>query len=121
MAAGIFSTTRVVGDSIAIAGAGAILISTIRAQLPALLTRTSVIDQSRMVELANLIARGDINGAASSIPSLYRDTFIQAANQSYTMALQTIFFVITCVSFATAILTLALVRTSDMVEEPILD
>jgi EmrB/QacA subfamily drug resistance transporter len=117
MAAGMFSTMRLVSSSTAIAGIGTILITLTQSRLLKLIADTPVASGGRATELANVVARGDLIDAAASVTATDREAFVQAATQSYTSALSTVFGIIACISFVGAVLVLALVRARDLVEE----
>ncbi|NBD18117.1 MAG: MFS transporter [Cyanobacteria bacterium] len=117
MAAGMFSTIRLVSSSTAIAGIGTILISLTQNRLLRLIVGTSVAADERVAELANRVTTGDLIGAAASVTAAEREAFVQAATQSYTSALTTVFGIIASISFVCAVLVLALVRARDLVEE----
>lgn len=102
MAAGIFSTMRIVGNSCAIATIGAFLITLIQQQL---LERG--VDGDRLNQLANRIARGDLSGAVESQMS------IEAATNSYSQALSTVFLCISGILVFGALLEFTLVRKQD--------
>jgi MFS family permease len=119
MAAGIFNTMRFGGDATGIAGAGAILFSLIQLRLLDLLRGTpAAAAGGRAAELVNSVTRGDIDGAAASVPAVGREVFFKAATQAYIGAMHTVFIILACISFASAVLALALVRARDIVEEP---
>lgn len=120
-AVGMFNTIRLCGDILAIAGSGAILISAIKFRLPDLIWGTPAASSGQDTNLANLVARGDISGAAARVPAAGHAVFIHAANQSYTSALQKVLLVLACVCFAVAVLTIAQVRTHNMSEPPVSD
>ncbi|QMS86247.1 MFS transporter (plasmid) [Nostoc edaphicum CCNP1411] len=113
MASGIFNTMRLTGDAITIGGAGAILTSLTQSRLSDLLWGTSVRLGSSTAQIANQIARGDINGAATTI-SAGREIFTKAAIESYSSAYSNLFVIVAFVSLVGALLTLILVRSRDM-------
>lgn len=118
MAAGIFNTMRTVGDTVSIAGLGAVLVSLIQFRLPGLIAAIPAVAQGRSAELASRIARGDIQGVAASLPVIDQGAFVQAANQSYIQALQTLLLMLAGISFTAAVVMFKFVRVRDIVDEP---
>ena len=111
MAAGIFSTMRLATEAVAIAVAGAILIGLTKHNLSAMLSNAGAgIPASQINEAVNLVARGDINGAAAFVSPESRSTFVEMSKQSYTSALQSVFFVLSGISFIATALAYFLVR-----------
>lgn len=120
MASGIFNTMRIAGDAIGVAGAAAILIGLTQARLRDLIwgTPAATAVEGRIADLANSVVSGNLDGAVASVPAASREVFLQAATQSYTSALNAVFIILACLSLASIVVTLALVRARDLVEEP---
>lgn len=111
MATGIFNTMRLTGDSITIAGAGALLFGLTQNRLTDLLWGTSVELGNSATEIINQVARGDISGATVSGG---QELFTEAAVISYSSAFSNLLIITTCVSFVGALLMITLIRSQDI-------
>lgn len=72
MATGIFTTTRVAGEAIILAAAGAVLVTLVHAQLAHRFVATAQADAARY------LAAGDLARATQSLPSAGHDFLVQA-------------------------------------------
>ena len=103
MAAGTFSTMRIVGNACAIAAIGAVLIAKVQQQL----ADTNIV--GNISSIANRITRGDLNGAVE----LGNGLDFQGAIASYSQALSMVFLFISGILLLGAILEFILVRKQD--------
>ncbi|BAZ47502.1 hypothetical protein NIES4103_01030 [Nostoc sp. NIES-4103] len=110
VASGMYNTTRLSGDAIAIAGTGAILIGNTQTQFLKLISGTSVDILEQSHNIVSQIIQGNISGAAAKAPISAHDLFIHAATLSYTDALHTVLLVVACICFTIALLTFLLMR-----------
>ncbi|MDE1991237.1 MAG: MFS transporter [Rhizobiaceae bacterium] len=92
MATGIFSTTRVAGEGVALAVVSAILSSLIGSNLGSLAGNHSS-------EVAQLLVTGDLNGAAASAPAIGHAALIQG----YSDAFSALLWLLTAITTVTAI------------------
>ena len=111
MATGIFNTMRITGDSITIAGAGAILFGLTQNRLTSLLWGTRVELGSSTTAIVNRVARGEISGLEVTRG---QELFTQAAVMSYSNAFSNLLIITTFVSLIGALLMLTLIRSQDM-------
>lgn len=95
MATGIFSTTRVAGEGIALAVVGAVLAMLAQASLPAALPGPAA---AAMPEAAHLLAMGDLARAAALLPGAGPAVLAQA----YGSAFHTLLHLLAAVTVLTA-------------------
>jgi hypothetical protein len=85
MATGIFSTTRVAGEGLALAMVSAALSALVGARLRAALPSLPGIDRDRLAAAAQQLATGDLAGAAARLPgvhaALLREQYVDAFSQ----------------------------------------
>jgi hypothetical protein len=111
MATGIFSTTRVAGEGLALAIVGAALATLIQSGL------TNVAPDALRSEAAQRLAAGDIGGAATLVPMISRDLL----EQSYVGAFATLLDVLAAISVLSAVAAIAFLGSAeaDRPERPI--
>ncbi len=97
MAAGIFSTTRVAGEGIALAIVSAILAALIQHALPLGL-------DGKLSEAAQRLATGDLNSASAALPALSASSLVAA----YGKAFQILLRILALITLLTGVLTWAL-------------
>jgi MFS family permease len=102
MATGIFSTTRVAGEGIALASVTAIMAALLKASL------TPMLRVARS-EVAQRLASGDLTAAADSLPALSRHTLVT----SYALAFQHLSYVLIAITLASAVAAFALLRHTE--------
>ncbi|WP_037682695.1 MFS transporter [Streptomyces cellulosae] len=92
MAAGMFNTMRLAGETIAIAAMGAMLLSLTRSQLTDTAARYP--DAGSASELANNLVGGDLAGVGATLPAGRRGDLLDVLGQGYTDAFTTVLWVI---------------------------
>ncbi|WP_029356413.1 MFS transporter [Bosea sp. 117] len=100
MATGIFSTTRVAGEGIALAAVGAVLSG---------LTARHLAGGGATNEAAQRLATGDLEGAASAMPEVGRAALIQG----YSAAFATLLIVLSAITVVTAVVVFVFLRRRD--------
>ncbi|MBT2207977.1 MFS transporter [Actinomadura sp. NEAU-AAG7] len=106
MASGIFNTMRITGESVAIAGAAALLAS---------LTLRDLDDRAPSLsgnarDLAGEATQGRIDGALDSVPAGQRQYALDAAAHGLTSAMHTAFLLLAGLALLGAITTYAVIR-----------
>ncbi len=110
VAAGMFNTLRVSGDSLAIAGAGAVLATIIRSRLDDRLHGDAVLGP-RTPELSEAVGRGDLQGTASGLPEAVRDHFTTVAIESWGAGFGAVMGLLVAAAIAGALITWMLLRS----------
>ena len=103
MATGIFSTTRVAGEGMTLAVAGAILAVLTRSRLADALSGFRVGSPHVLAEAAQRVATGDLLHAAALLPGLAQPVLAQAYDGAFRMLLH----ILVAVTLASAIMVLA--------------
>ncbi|WP_213765639.1 MFS transporter [Caballeronia sp. dw_19] len=115
MASGIFSTTRVAGEGIALAIATAILAALAHTSLARIIPDTSVELSMRIAEAAQRVTTGDMARAAATLPEVSR----HALSTSYADAFTSLLHVLIVITLLSAFATFAfLSRTPAQDDEP---
>jgi MFS family permease len=115
MASGIFSTTRVAGEGIALAIATAILAALAHTSLARIVPDTSPDMQARIAEAAQRVTTGDMVRAAATLPEVSR----QALSTSYADAFTSLLHVLIVITLLSAFATFAfLSKTPPQDDEP---
>lgn len=99
MATGIFNTTRVAGEGIALAIAVAMLSAFAQISLQSALANTGAVTDTRIAEVAQRVASGDLLHAAASLPDVNRNLLIA----SYACAFQSLLYVLMGITVLSAI------------------
>lgn len=99
MATGIFNTTRVAGECIALAIAVAMLSAFAQISLQSALANTGAVTDTRIAEVAQRVASGDLLHAAASLPDVNRNLLIA----SYACAFQSLLYVLMGITVLSAI------------------
>ncbi|TDD92512.1 MFS transporter [Actinomadura rubrisoli] len=110
MASGIFNTMRITGESVAIAGAAALLAS---------LTLRDLNDRAPALSgnaraLAGEATQGRIEGALDAVPADRREFALDAAAHGLTSAMHTVFLVLAVLALLGAITTYAVIRDREL-------
>lgn len=87
MAAGMFNTMRLAGEAVAIAAMGGVLVSLIRNSLNGGFADFQDKTQKNVEQLANSVASGNADAAASSVPASDRTAFVGYLADGYTDAM----------------------------------
>ncbi|QIE26270.1 Multidrug resistance protein Stp (plasmid) [Caballeronia sp. SBC1] len=103
MASGIFSTTRVAGEGIALAIATAILAALVHTSLARVVPDTSAEIHARISEAAQRMTAGDMVHAAAALPALSR----HALSMSYADAFTSLLHVLIVITLLSALATFA--------------
>jgi hypothetical protein len=111
MAAGIFATMRVAGEAIAVAVAGAILVSVTQSRLAGEIGAFDTPLRDGLRELANRVANGDLAGPAGTVAEAARPAFRALLGASYTDALQAVLVVVAAIAAVAAVVIAAALRT----------
>jgi MFS family permease len=115
MASGIFSTTRVAGEGIALAIATAILAALARTSLAHVVPDTSAQLHARISEAAQRVTAGDMAHAAAALPEVSR----QMLSMSYATAFTSLLHVLIVITLLSALATFAfLSKTPTQSDEP---
>ena len=112
MAAGLNATARYIGIAIGVAGLGTLLESHVGSRL----TETLGGDEAEALE--GVVATGNIEGAAATVPAGAQAEVAEAANVAFISGINEILVVGAAIAFAGAALALVLVRRRDMHPEP---
>jgi MFS family permease len=104
MATGIFSTTRVAGEGIALASVTAILTALVQVDLAPMLQA----DDGPLSEAAQRLASGDVSAAANALPTLSRHILVT----SYASAFQHLSYVLIGITLASAVAAFSLLSQS---------
>lgn len=109
MATGIFNTTRVAGEGIALAIAVAVLSAFAQISLQSTLSNTGSVTATRIAEVAQRVASGDLLHASAALPEVNRNLLVA----SYAGAFQSLLHVLMGITVLSAIAAfLFLSRTS---------
>ncbi|MGF7135382.1 EmrB/QacA subfamily drug resistance transporter [Paraburkholderia sp. EB58] len=115
MASGIFSTTRVAGEGIALAIATAILAALAHTSLARIVPDTSPAMHARIAEAAQRVTAGDMVHAAATLPEVSR----HALSASYADAFTSLLHVLIVITLLSAFATFAfLSKTPPQDDEP---
>ncbi|HYS36822.1 MAG TPA: MFS transporter [Pseudonocardiaceae bacterium] len=97
MAAGMFNTTRLAGEVVAIAGMGSLLVGFTQSHLAtgAAFTGKGAIADAHTV--ANQIASGNLSAAGAAVPAGVRQAFVDFAASAYTDALHTALWILVAI------------------------
>jgi hypothetical protein len=90
MAVGMFNTTRIAGEVVAIAVVGSMIVGFLRGMLPA--SVQGWVDGTGA--LANRIAEGSLATAADAVAPRLVDAFVSTATDAYTAAMQAVLLVL---------------------------
>jgi hypothetical protein len=104
---------RQIGFGVGIAGLGAVFGNSIASGIARGATDDPEV-AARGRELANMVAGGDLRGAAASLPPGSRASFVAVANESVVGGLVLILIVAAVVALAAAALAFALVRSGEV-------
>jgi len=110
MANGMFNTNRILGDSIAVAGAGAILFSVVLSQFPSLLSISAPELASQASNLADQVVRGNLQGATSGLSAETALIVKTAAITSFSGAFNILLWVLTAVASLGALVSMMTLR-----------
>ncbi|WP_373888554.1 MFS transporter [Massilia genomosp. 1] len=99
MAAGIFNTTRVAGEGIALAIVGAILSALSQAALHGVLPDANEQVSARIMASAARLATGDLGAAAKVLPEISR----AALSQGYAQAFQNLLYILIAITILAAL------------------
>ncbi|MFC5475769.1 MFS transporter [Paraherbaspirillum soli] len=99
MATGIFNTTRVAGEGIALAVVGALLAALTRTRLEAVIGLPQADLGARLVSAAQRVATGDLGRAAAALPEVAASVLVQ----SYGDAFSTLLNVLSAVTVVSAL------------------
>jgi len=99
MATGIFNTTRVAGEGIALAIVGAILAAIANVSLGAVLAESGAGAAGRLAEAAQRLATGDLAHAAQALPQVSRQLLVAGYGEAFRMLLH----VLTAVTVLSAV------------------
>lgn len=97
MASGIFSTTRVAGEGIALAIAMAILAGLVHASLARIVPHAGPATMARIAEASQRLTTGDLAQAAASLPQIGRHELVSSYTHAFTRLLH-VLIAITLVS-----------------------
>jgi MFS family permease len=115
MASGIFSTTRVAGEGIALAIATAVLGALAHTSLSRIIPTTGADISARVAEAAQRVTAGDMVHAASTLPEVSR----HALSSSYADAFTSLLHVLIVITLLSAVATFAfLSKTPAQDDEP---
>lgn len=101
MAAGIFSTSRVAGEGIALAIATALLAALARSGLEQKAGASDGALTARIADAAHRITEGDMVHAAAALPELARDTLASSYADAFTSLLHVLIVITLMSAFAT--------------------
>jgi hypothetical protein len=110
MAAGMFNTVRLAGETIAIAVVGTLLVSLTRSGLGNQLAQFGGRYAEHPDDLANALNQGDLTGPAQSVPGSSRAAFTDVAVGAYTDALHVVFWIMAVFCAVTAVALLLIQR-----------
>lgn len=113
MASGIFSTTRVAGEGIALAIVMAILAGLAQANLARIVPHADPAMAARIVEAAQRLTTGDLSQAAASLPQISRG----ALALSYTHAFVRLLHVLILITVLSAVASFAFLSRTESHEE----
>jgi MFS family permease len=111
MASGIFNTMRITGESVAIAGAGALLASLTGADLQ---HRAPKLTNSQVKSLAGDAVQGRLGGSLDALPGDGRAAAREAVGHALTTAMHTAFIVLAVLALLGAVTTYAVVRDREL-------
>lgn len=110
MAAGIFSTTRVAGEGIALAISTAVLSALARTSLERIVLPNDAATSARIAQAGHRVTEGDIQHAMAALPEVTRE----ALALSYTDAFASLLHILIVITLVSAVATFAfLSRTPD--------
>ncbi len=99
MATGIFGTTRVAGEGVALAIVSAILANLMQARLSRLVPDATTIGNSRVIDAAGRLATGDLGHASALLPEISRNLL----TESYGDAFQHLLCILAGITFLSAL------------------
>jgi MFS family permease len=99
MATGIFGTTRVAGEGVALAIVSAILAGLMQVSLARLFPDATTGGSERMIEAAGRLATGDLRHASALLPEIGRTLL----TQSYGTAFQSLLYILAAITFLSAV------------------
>jgi hypothetical protein len=99
MATGIFNTTRVAGEGVALAIVSAILAALSQATLRGLLPNAGTTMSARITATAERISTGDLGHAATLLPEIGRSVL----SQSYADAFRDLLYILTAITIIAAV------------------
>ncbi len=108
MAAGMFNTTRLAGETIAIVSTGALLVSLTQQRYSGRVGELGA--RAGAPDLAGKVVGGDLNAALASAPAVRRPVLEDFLVQQFTGALHVVFWVIAALAAIGAPLIFALLR-----------
>lgn len=117
MAAGMFNTVRLAGETIAIAVVGTLLVSATRGGLGDQLGRFGGRYAQHPADLANALNQGDLAGPVQSVPAASRAAFTDVAVGAYTGALHTVLWVMAVFCAVAAVALLLIQRAPEKPEQ----
>jgi MFS family permease len=103
MATGIFSTTRVAGEGIALAIVSAVLSALMRSHFSSTLTQISAASPEQISEAAQRLAAGDLQHASALLPQISP----LLLSQSYTEAFRSLLYVLIVITILSALAVFA--------------
>jgi len=119
MANGMFNTNRILGDSVAVAGAGAILFSVVLVKFPAMLATTAPELNDQATIMADQIVRGNIGAATTGLAVETVTVVKNAAVTSFSDAFNLLLWVLTTVALIGAVVAVVTLRKDHHQEEDI--
>jgi len=117
MATGIFNTTRVAGEGVALALVSAILADLMQARIGGLLPDKAAPAAGRIAEAAARIATGDVSRALTLLPGISRDQLVHG----YADAFRILIYVLIAITVVAAIVVLACLARPANRDTPALD
>jgi len=111
MASGIFNTMRITGESVAIAGAGALLSSLAGSDLH---HRAGNLTSGQVKSLAGDAVQGRLGGSLDSLPAPARTAAREAVGHALTTAMHTTFVALAVLALLGAVTTYAVVRDREL-------
>ncbi|MEV4615207.1 MFS transporter [Kitasatospora sp. NPDC049258] len=97
MAAGMFNTLRLTGETVAIAGMSAVLVSLTRNRLTGGIDRFGEPYAHSVGTLANKAVQGELGPAAEAVAGGEREAFVGFVSDSYTSAFHTVLWILAAV------------------------
>jgi hypothetical protein len=110
MATGIFNTTRVAGEGVALASVTAILAALSQSSLKGLLPDAATQTSARISQAAERIASGDIGQAAALLPEASQ----QFLTHAYLEAFQNLLYILISITVAAALIVFAFLGRKTM-------
>lgn len=109
-AAGVFNTTRLASEALAIAAVGSVLVSLIQSNVTSGIGRFAGSTADDVPGLANTIASGRLEEAARTVPVADRGAFTALLADGYTDALRMVLWLLAAICVLTAVVVYVLLR-----------